>query len=266
MKLTEYQPNAARKILVYGAPKTGKTELVGSLATIGKKLWWFDLEDGIKTLLRPDSTASKSLGNIELFRLPDTQLFPIGIETILKVVKGDGSLKVCHRDGRVNCASCSKNFPNDFTAINTKEFTNNDVLVIDSVSQLATSAMNHICKDAIQKGNDDYKPDWEDYRKQGFLMDRIFSHFTQATYNIVCISHEQLVEMEDKKKRLVPIGGTSNFSKTFAKYFDDVIYTEFVNGKYRAYSDASQNSSAIIGSRTGRKITEGKGLSELFAS
>lgn len=263
MKLTDYKPLAARKVLVYGPPKSGKTELVGSLAATGFKLWWFDLDSGIKTLLRPDSAAAKYLDNIELFNIPDTQTFPIGIETLLKVTKG-GAFEVCHRDGRVNCASCKKNFPNGFSSIDTSKFTNQDILVIDSVSQLASSTMNHICRDHILKGDDDYKPDWDDYRKQGFLMDRIFSIVQQCSYNVVVISHEQMVEMEDKKKRLVPIGGTSNFSKTFAKYFDDVIYTEYLNGKYRSYSDASQNSSAIIGSRTGKKLTEGKGLIELF--
>ena len=32
MKLTEFAPSAARKVLVYGPPKTGKTDLVGRLA------------------------------------------------------------------------------------------------------------------------------------------------------------------------------------------------------------------------------------------
>lgn len=263
MKLTEYKPTAARKILVYGAPKTGKTELVGSLAAAGFRLWWLDMEDGIKTLLRPESAAAKNLDNIELIRLPDTQTYPIAIETVLKIIKG-GNQKVCHKHGKVDCHICKKEAPTAFTEINVSSFTNKDVLVKDSVSQLSTSTMNFICKEQIAKGNDDYKPDWDDWRKQGFLLDRIFSTVQQANFNCVCISHEQLVEMEDKKKKLVPIGGTGNFSKTFAKYFDDVIYCEIVNGKYKAYSSADQIGNAVVGSRTGKKLTEGKGLIELF--
>ncbi len=263
MRLTTYAPSIARKILVYGSPKSGKTELVGSLAAAGYRLWWFDLEDGVKTLLRPDSSAKASLENIELFRIPDTQTFPIAVQTLLKVVKGIVS-NICHRHGTIGCVSCLKTFPADFSSINTAEFTNKDILVIDSVSQLAQSAMNHIMRDQIIKDPEGAKPGWDEYYKQGFLMERIFGGLQQATYNVVCISHETLVELDDKKKRLVPIGGTSNFSKTFAKYFDDVIYVEFINGKYRAYSDATQNSSAIIGSRTGKRITEGRGLIELF--
>ena len=263
MKLTDYTPSIAHKVLIYGEPKTGKTELAGSLAALGYKLWWFDLDNGIQTLLRPESGAAKQLANIELFRLPDTQAFPIGIETILKVTKG-GECRICSLHGKVGCLACSKSAPDGFSSINASTFSNKDVLVIDSVSQLAASVMNHIKRDMIAKGLEDIKPDWDDYAKQGFLMDRIFSTIQQANYNVVAISHAQMVELDDKKKRLVPIGGTSNFSKTFAKYFDHVVYTEFVNGKYRAYSDATQNSMAVIGSRTGRKLVEGTGLQEIF--
>ena len=43
---------------------------------------------------------------------------------------------------------------------------------------------------------------------------------------------ETMVEMEDKEKKIVPIGGTSNASKVFAKYFDDVVYLELVNKQH----------------------------------
>lgn len=263
MKLTEYAPHAARKILVYGPPKVGKTELVGALAAAGFKLYWMDLEDGIKTLLRAESAARGYLDNIELIRIPDTQAYPIATNTIIKVVKG-GAARICHDHGAIDCVKCKTKTDAIFTELDVNKFGSKDVIVIDSVSQLAQSVMNHICRDHIAKGNDDYRPDWEDWRKQGFLLDRIFGLIQAGKFNCVCISHEQMVEMEDKKKRIVPIGGTGNFSKTFAKYFDDVLYCEIVNGKYKVYSDASQAPSAVVGSRAGKKLTDGQGLVELF--
>lgn len=264
MKLTDYKPNAARKILVYGAPKTGKTELVGGLAVAGFKLWWFDLEDGIKTLLRAESKAAKYLDNIELFRIPDSVDFPIAQETIYKVIR-NGAVTVCWRCGRVNCLTCKKAYPDDFSAIDTTKFTNKDILVIDPVSQLADSIQNFVLRDQISKNPETAKPGWDEYYKNGFLMERIFSYLKQTNYHVIAISHADLVTMDDKKKTLVPIGGTGNFNKTFAKNFDDVIYTEILNGKYRAYSDATQTSSAVIGSRAGKKLLEGDGLEVLFS-
>lgn len=252
MKLDTYIPSVARKILVYGAPKTGKTDLVGQLAAT-HKLWWFDLEDGIKTLLSSPRVKKEHLKNIELFKLPDTQTFPVAIETLLRVIKG-GSNKICHAHGVVNCVKC-KLLPEDqHSVIDVGTFGITDILVIDSGSQLSASAMNYIQRELIAKDNYDKKPDWDDYSKQGRILDRIFSILQQAPFNVVTISHELLVEMEDGKKKLVPIGGTSQFSKTFAKYFDDVIYCEVVNKKHKAASSTTYSGNIVLGSRTGKEL------------
>lgn len=251
MKLADYKPAAARKILVYGAPKTGKTDLVGQVAAI-KKLWWFDLEDGIKTLLGSPRMTAAALDNIELFKIPDTQTFPIAARTLLKVIKGN-PVAICHAHGAVACPVCTKaGAPT--SSISLKDFTNDDVLVIDSVSQLAASAMNDIQKDVIAADRFDKKPDWDDYANQGRIMDRIFSIMQQAPFHVIAISHEQLVEMEDGKKKLVPIGGTSQFSKTFAKYFDDVVYCEVVNKKHKVGSSTGYSNSITTGSRTNKVL------------
>ena len=263
MKLTDFIPSATRKILVYGAPKTGKTDLVGQLAA-SKKLWWFDLEDGVKTLLHSPRMTPAMLANIELFRIPDTQIFPIAARTLLKVIKGL-PVAICHTHGAVACPLCA-NGKGASSTISLRDFTTNDVLVIDSVSQLAASAMNDIQKDVISKDQFDKKPDWDDYANQGRIMDRIFSILQQAPFHVVAISHEQLVEMEDGKKKIVPIGGTSQFSKTFAKYFDDVVYTEVLNKKHKVGSSTDYSSNIIAGSRSNKVLEkmETPSLLELF--
>lgn len=264
MKLTDYQESLARKILVYGAPKTGKTDLVGGLAK-EYKLWWFDLEDGIKTLMHSSRIEKEWLGNIEYFHVADTQVFPVAVETLLKVIKGGPQL-ICHAHGQVNCVKCKLLQEKGNSTINTSTFTNSDILVIDSVSQLAASVMNYIQRDVILKDNFDKKAEWDDYAKQGRIMDRIFSILQQAPFNVVVISHEQLVEQEDGKKKLVPIGGTSQFSKTFAKYFDDVAYCDIVNKKHKVATSTTYSGSIVLGSRTGKELEkqEKPSLLELF--
>lgn len=263
MKVSDYQQSAARKVLVYGSPKTGKTDLVAQLAGV-KKLWWFDLEDGFKTVLHSPRITTAMKDNIELIRIPDTQIFPMAVETMLKVIKG-GKQIICDAHGIVNCVKCKT--PTGFTGteINIDTFTDNDVLVIDSVSQLSASVMNLIQREVILKDNYDKKADWDDYAKQGRMLDRIFSILQQAPFHIVCISHENLVEMEDGKKKLVPIAGTSQFSKTFAKYFDDVVYCEIVNKKHKAASSTTYSGSIVLGSRTGKKLEDSEpSLKALF--
>lgn len=264
MKLTNYIPSVARKILVYGAPKTGKTDFVGQLAST-HKLWWFDLEDGIKTLISSPRIKKAWFDNIELLKIPDTQTFPVAIDTLLRVIKGNDNA-ICHAHGSVNCSRCKSLGDEGATTINVGTFNSNDVLVIDSVSQLAASVMNYIKRDVIMKDNYDAKADWDDYAKQGRIMDRIFSILQQAPFNVVAISHEQLVEMEDGKKKLVPIGGTSNFSKTFAKYFDDVVYCEIVNKKHKFATSTTYSGSIVLGSRTGKVLETAEQLNilELF--
>lgn len=265
MKLADYQTSAARKVLVYGGPKTGKTELVARLAE-KKRLWWFDFEDGIKTVLHSPRIPKEWWERIEYFHIPDTQIWPVAARTMLHVIKGK-EVSICHAHGVANCMLCKKdNAPT--SVINLSTFTNDDVLVLDSVSQLAASAMNDIQKDVIAKDQFDKKPDWDDYFNQGRIMDRIFSIMQQAAFNVVAISHEQMVEMEDGSKKIVPIGGTSQFSKTFGKYFDDIVYCETMNRSHRAATSTTYKSNVLSGSRTGREIeklkdTDNK-LLELF--
>lgn len=264
MKLDAFAPSIARKILVYGPPKTGKTDLVGRLAE-KKRLWWFDFEDGIKTLMHSPRIKKEWMQNIEYFHIPDTQIFPAAIETTLHVIKG-GLKQICHDHGIVNCARCKSKGAEGSSSIDVGTFTNDDVFVMDSVSQLSASAMNHIQRDAILRDNFSAKPDWDDYARQGRILDRIFSILQQAPFHVVVISHENLVEMEDGKKKLVPIAGTSQFSKTFAKYFDDVVYCDIVNKKHKAASSTTYSGSIVLGSRTNKELEkmEDPNLLELF--
>lgn len=263
MKLADYQQSAARKIIVYGPPKTGKTDLVGQLAE-KKKLWWFDLEDGIKTLLNSPRMKKEWFDNIELFKIPDTQINPIACRTFLKMFKS-GTHDICHLHGAVNCAVCKKDsLPG--TSINLSSFTNEDVLVIDSATQLAQSAMNDIQKKFIMADEFDKKPSWDDYFNQGRIMDRVFSIVQQSNFNVVVISHETMTEMEDGSKKIVPVGGTREFSSKFAKYFDDVIYCEIVNKKHNYSCSSTYKNNVISGSRANRELNKEKpNLLELFA-
>lgn len=267
MKATQYKQESAQHVLIYGDPKSGKTELIGTLLAAGWKLWWFDLDNGVKTLLNPGSSASAHLDNLEIFSIPDRSILPMAVETLLKVTKG-GLCKICDKHGKVDCPICKKEGLS-FSEIDVNTFDNQkDILVIDSYSQLMSSTMNWIMKDSIQKDDFDAKPGWDEYGKQGRIGERFGSIFQTAKYNIIVTSHMIMAEMEDKSKKLMPVGGTDNVSRTFGKWFDAIIVTEVVNRGFKAHTSVADKPSAILGNRSWKKLTDDKGnqlpLSELF--
>lgn len=243
-KLSTMQQSATHRVLLYGPPKSGKTQLAGSLST-DFDLLWFDLESGKDTLFKLPKAQQE---RIELISLPDTRSFPIAIETMLKVIKG-GKVNICEKHGKAGCTLCLKD-SSPSTAVELSALPSSTIVVVDSMTQLTNSAIAHITK--VQP--DDYKLQFDDWGHLGKLMDIFLSHVQQAGYNIIVISHEVEAEQEDGKAKLVPVAGTRNFSRNSAKYFDEVVYCEVKNGKHVFGSSTTYANKIMTGSRTGMSL------------
>lgn len=241
MKLSLTTKSTTTSVLVYGPPKTGKTKLVGELANYFN-LHWFDIENGHETLYTLPKTAQD---NIELYRILDSKSYPIGIESCLKIIKGD-EVKMCQGHSKIGCALCTKEAkPFDtihLNALNHKK----DIVVFDSITQLVDSACNHIAKGKPE----DYKFDYSDWANLGRVMGAFLSYVQCAGFNVICISHETEAEMEDGKMKIVPTAGTRNFSRNTAKYFGHVIYCDVRTGKHKFVSSTTGIPSVVTGSRT----------------
>lgn len=246
MKLSQYQPLATHRVLVYGPPKVGKTVLVGQLAS-HYKLIWLDIEKGVNSLIA--NVPAQYHDNIELIQIPDTKEFPMAIKTVMKVLTG-ARVNICWEHGAVECPLCKKAKPEQFTVIEMNAASNDTVLVVDSATQLKTSAINN-----ITQGKDvDYKLERDDWGQLGKIMEWVYSHIQAAKFNVVVISHEMMAELENGAKRIVPVGGTENFSKSVAKYFDEVVYCEVKNKKHLAASSTGYALNIITGSRSNTSI------------
>lgn len=256
MKLTEKKHATTQRVLVFGPPKSGKTQLVAALSN-KYNLVYFDLENGYATMLKLPLAQQE---RINLISIPDTKVYPIAIETCLKVITG-AKTEICEAHGKVLCPLCKKDgAPTVTVELNTLPETS--IVVFDSLTQLSNSAMNHLTKTK----DDLYKPEWSDYRNQGQLLDKFLSQIQQARFNVVCITHETETEMEDGKKKLVPVAGTREFSRNTAKYFDHVIYCDIKAMKHIAASNTVYSGMVLTGSRTDVDLQKegSKGLLDIY--
>ncbi len=258
MKLTEKKASATQRVVVYGPPKSGKTYLVGKLAE-HYNLLWIDCDNGWTTLQQlPEAWQER----INIIAIPDSREFPIAAETLPKIVKGS-LVSVCNTHGKVACALCSKN-KDPVELIELNKIGKKWIVVVDSLTQLTNSMIAHITKGLP----DDYKLEFDDWGKLKVLIEKFLSQIQAAGYNVVCITHEEEVEMEDGKKKIVPSSGSSKSSRNTARYFDHVVYCEVKNKKHTFGSSTDFGMNLITGSRTGIRMENNKepSLLDIFTS
>ena len=240
-KLSTKQANKARHILLFGPPKSGKTQLAGEIAS-DYDVVDFDFENGSDTLQKLPMEFKE---RVEVISIPDTRGNPIGITTALHAIKGNPG-SICDAHGLWNCPKCKVSGAS-VVQVNLGVADLSKAYIFDSLTQLTNSAIAHITKGQP----DDYKLTYDDWGNLGKLLDTFLSYVQQCPNHIIVISHETEVEMEDGKMKLVPTAGTRNFSRNTAKYFDEVIYCEVKNKKHIAASSTGYSNSILTGSRGG---------------
>lgn len=250
-KLTAIAAAVTQTVLLYGPPKVGKTQLAGELATHPEieGIIWVDLEKGVETLKKLPLYAQEK---IDVLSLPDTRSNPVAIETCLKLVRGT-PVKICHEHGKVGCAICMKS-KGEFSEYELNKLPANWVVVFDSLTQLTDSAISYIGRNQP----DDYKFQYDDWGDLGKLMSIFLSHIQQASYNVICISHETEAENEDGTKRIVPVSGTRNASRNTPKYFGHCIYARVSGKKHTYVSSTTGLANVVAGSRADVRLEDDK--------
>jgi hypothetical protein len=249
MKLSAMQGTIEQRVCLFGPPKVGKTLLAAMLAQ-KYKLIVFDLENGSITM---SQVPEEYHDNIDIIKIRDSRVYPIAIETMMKVIKGD-AVNICVTHSKVACPVCSKKPDALIERICLKEVGLDTIVIVDSLTQLTNSGIAHITKNQP----DDYKLQLDDWGALKVLIDKFLSQVQVATYNIICISHEEEVKFEDGRVKIVPVAGSGNSSRVTAKYFDHVIYCNVVNKKHVVGSATDYSTSVLTGSRTEIKLEANK--------
>lgn len=272
MKMCQLNEREGQHVCIYGEPFTGKSTLASLLAESGYKMIWISLDNGHEVIRKLSPAAQE---RFEVIKLPDTKQFPIGMKTCLKIVAG-GPVKVCFRHGEVDCIFCEREniHKDEWTYLELNKIGLDTIVVIDPISQLAESAMNIAIlkaikskdKDAsgeVEKDPDFFKPRYDEYRVQGFLMNKVLGEIQQAPWHCICITHVIETELEDGTKRLVPLIGTTNYSRNAPKFFDHLIYCRLSNQKHDFGSKTIYTKFAATGSRADVVIEDQKSVPSL---
>lgn len=253
------EPTRTHSFLIYGPPKSGKTELVGTLAEAPEieRVYWFDCENGFETLIRmynDGKMSQEALEKIILIRIPDTREDPTAIETMLKAIATKQAVKICEEHGNVNCGACARDRKPSID-FDYRKLTRRDALVIDSLSQVGQSSLNMAC---LGKPSE-YKLTFDEYGASGKWLHDLCTVLQASAYcHIFCITHVQIMEDDKKNDIYYPLCGTKNFSANVAKYFGTVIYMSKKMNKHRADSSTLSSMNTLAGSRLGIEMEKEK--------
>jgi hypothetical protein len=143
LKKAREKQSSSHSILIYGDSGCGKTRLAATAALIPaiERIVYLDLENGHDTILSmglPDSALAK-------IQLCDTRKDPHAMSTMLKMFSAREDISLCEEHGRINCLECTR-AKKPTQTFNLTKMTHNDLVIIDSGSQLADCGVNALLK------------------------------------------------------------------------------------------------------------------------
>lgn len=252
-------------VCLFGEPKSGKSLLAARLAENGYKLLWISIDNGHGVIfqhLKPELIESQ----FEFIRIPETTDFAVAYRTLLTLIQGK-KCHICDYHGTINCAACTKTEGATFTDVCLDELQAGEwIIVLDHATAITKAASNKYLADK-KLDPEEYKFEWEDWRRLGVMMDRIFQPIQQSRHHWVVLAHVNDAKQEDGKVKLFPAIGTGNYSRNSGGFFDHVVYCDVANLKHNFGSGTLFRNNVLTGSRSAieiEKLKDGPSLVPFF--
>lgn len=237
--LAETSIDETDHVITYGEPGTGKTTLAGLLAEFYYILW-LDGDKGLTALKH--NLHPELLKRIIPVKVLDNSSTPNFCMTMMRVITGK-PVKLCLGHGIAECPICIAG-QKQFITVELGKLPKNWVAVMDSHTQFYVSVMAFAYYKRTNKNiggdtDDAYKGDHDYWAICRNMVEKYGNYLKDLPCKYVSISHESLEEMENNLKKLVPVGGSSNANRNYAKYFGTEVNAKIVNGKHVFYSSTT---------------------------
>jgi hypothetical protein len=242
-----------------GSPKSGKTYLAGTLAK-KHRLIWLDLENGLTTLFHHPDLTKEDKARIEPHQIKEEAGSTRRVDLVSSILTGN-KVTFCREHSKVICTECSK-AALPFSVIHLKAEPKGTILVIDSLSSWNDSAQTKGVNNTITEKNAFAK-----FTEWNRLLSIGLNNIQDAPWHVVVLGHLHSMDLDDGKTKLIPVGGTKAFSENIARFFSNIVYTDYKMGKFSVGVSADYDNRILLGNRSNIKWVEGKTkLSDFFPS
>lgn len=251
--------SSTHSILIYGDSGVGKTRMAATAALIPQinRIVWIDLENGKDTILHM-GLPDEALAKIELFSMVDSRKEPFVMNAMLKMFQSKTDVPICENHGKMSCLSCTQEKA-PFQNFNLTKLTPNDLVVVDTGTQLTDCGVNALLKgqpeDAILQIQE-----WGTVNNWLKSILQVVQAGRYTNFIVLChVLYDQQYHGTGPNKELVktklyPNMGTKTFSGLVGKYFGTVVFLEIKGNKHTGGSSSTYKVNCTSKSRIGAQV------------
>jgi len=266
MDLASYNKSgpAYSKVILYGAPFTGKTTAAAMLAK-DRRIQIIDVDRNAGALIH--SIPEEYHSNIDIVPMPDSLDNPV-FGLLLEFLTGQ-RMDYNPLDGKklsVKYRGVVANVQPKLPEIKPPE--TSDIIILDSGTSITESLINYVRANRNRSANeeklDELQLSERDWGLVSGYMAKLTKVLASIPYHVILICHELIVTMPDGTTKIAPMLGSRNTSRNMAKDFSAVVHMSIEGTQFKSTSSQRSNSKIVVGSRSNIFMENGRKLIDYF--